>query len=35
MKWAEVRKEQESKRIETKVEMNERIMLDVHEEWKW
>jgi len=34
-KWAEVRKEQESERIETRVEMNERIMLDVHEEWKW
>ena len=34
-KWAEVRKEQESERIEMKVETNERIMLNVHEEWKW
>ena len=34
-KRAEVRREQESERIETKVEKDERIMLDVHEEWKW
>ncbi len=34
-KWAEARREQESERIEARVETNERIMLDVHEEWKW
>lgn len=35
MKWAEARREQESERIKMKVEKDERIMLNVHEEWKW
>jgi len=34
-KWAKAKEEQESERIVTRVETNERIMLDVHEEWKW
>ncbi len=34
-KWAKAREEQESERIVTRVETDERIMLDVHEEWKW
>ncbi len=34
MKWAEAKEEQESERIVTRVETNERIMLDVYEEWE-
>jgi len=33
-KWTEVKEEWESWRIVTRVETNERIMFDVHEEWK-